>query len=91
MLALALEWICEERIIKSEGIVWIVWTSILLKGVEGISVEGLDFSCLVLAGTEERECWNMVLHCSIHFQLWDIHALNQDGDRWEIAIVSKRR
>ena len=38
---------CEERIMKSEGTVWIAWPSILLKGAEGgISVEGLDFSCL---------------------------------------------
>ena len=83
---------CEERIINSEGIVWMVWTSILLKGVEGISVEGLDFdfSCLVLTGTEKREYWNMVPHCSIHFQLCDIQALNQNGDGWEIAIVSNR-
>ena len=82
--------LCEERIIKSKGIVWMVWTSILLKGVEGISVEGLDFSCLVLTGTEKRESWNIVPHCSIHFQLCDIHALNQNGDGWEIAIVSNR-
>ena len=48
---------CEERIIESEGIVWIVWTSILLKGAEGVSVESegivwIVWTSILLKGAE---------------------------------------